>query len=38
MDVPKSIEVFLGLDLHLTATHDEDWFAGSKISVRCRVP
>ena len=36
--VSPSLEVFLRLGVHLTATHDEDWFAASTIGVRYRLP
>ena len=34
----NAIEVLLGLGVHLTGTHDENWFAASTIGLRYRLP
>jgi hypothetical protein len=36
--ISGALEALLGLGVHLTATHDEDWFAASTIGVRYRLP
>lgn len=36
--VSTAIEVLLRLGVHLTGTHDEDWFAASTIGLRYRLP
>jgi hypothetical protein len=34
----RSLEALLRLGVHLTATHDDDWFAASTIGLRYRLP
>ena len=36
--VSSSLEVLLRLGAHLTATHDEDWFAASTLGLRYTLP
>ncbi len=36
--ISGSLEALLGLGVHLTPTHDEDWFAAGTIGVRYRLP